>query len=185
MTVSLEIPPAAIDAAAALSTTGRQNDERYRARMEAILQAAFPHLFSLFAERLTSDEGCERIARALHKIVYPGDKRSWEQIPQFKRQALLWDASKVLKLLIKSREPFSTTMPEALAQARGEVIHELLNRPSLSLSQIDWLKRAAAHAVDPLALSPPQIEVHELKDLFETLDALRTELTNREDEHAG
>lgn len=28
---------------------------------------------------------------------------------------------------------------DQLAQARGEVIHELLNRPSLYLSQIDWL----------------------------------------------
>lgn len=63
VTPQLEIPPEAVDAGAALSTSGRQNDEHYRAHIAAILEAAAPHFFSLFAERLTSDE---RFIRALH-----------------------------------------------------------------------------------------------------------------------
>lgn len=48
-----------------------------------------------------------------------------------------------LKPLLMSRAPLTTTMPEALAQARGEVIYELLKRPPFPLDEaIDRVVRA-------------------------------------------
>lgn len=69
-----------------------------------------------------------------------------------------------LKPLIKSGEPFYSEMPEAVAQARGEVIHELLKRPSLTLSQIDWLEGV---------IEVCRSRVGTLYDQHETVEVLR------------
>lgn len=84
--MKVEIPSAAVDAAAALSTTGRQNDAWYRARMEDMLRAAVPHLFAVWSEALTSDEAIEAACKGEwgeefpnYPDVHPEKERAWKR----------------------------------------------------------------------------------------------------------
>lgn len=71
--MQVEIPPEAIEAVAALSIAGRQNDAWYRARMEDMLRAAVPHLFAVWAEALTSDEAVGAAVQEMFERGYPMD----------------------------------------------------------------------------------------------------------------
>ena len=57
---------------------------------------------------------------------------------------------------------------------------KLARRPSLSLSQINWLIQAAAYGVAPV-VPPPALGQDEAAELFQTLRSLRGEL-NKEDD---